>query len=86
MKRIIWATCLALQGVTTVAMAAWPDRPITVVVPAAAGGTTDIAARVLAEKMARDLGTSIVVENKGGGGGSIGTSLGADREGGWAIA
>lgn len=53
---------------------AWPDRPITVVVPAAAGGTTDIAARILAEKMGKDLGTSIVVENKAGGGGIIGTA------------
>ena len=42
--------------------------------PAAAGGTTDIAARVLAERMGKDLGTAIVVENKGGGGGSIGTA------------
>lgn len=61
------------------APAAWAQdmaftRPITIVVPAVAGGTTDIAARVLAEKMGRDLGTSIVVENKGGGGGSIGTA------------
>ena len=54
--------------------AAWPERPITIVVPAAAGGTTDIAARVLAERMGKDLGTSVVVENKGGGGGSIGTA------------
>ncbi|WP_338499352.1 tripartite tricarboxylate transporter substrate binding protein [Delftia tsuruhatensis] len=54
--------------------AAWPERPITIVVPAAAGGTTDIAARVLAEKMGKDLGTSVVVVNKGGGGGSIGTA------------
>lgn len=74
MKRMIWAACMVLQGATTVAMAAWPERPITMVVPAAAGGTTDIAARVLAEKMGRDLGTSIVVENKGGGGGGIGTA------------
>jgi len=49
-------------------------RPITIVVPAAAGGTTDIAARVLAEKMGKDLGTTIVIENKGGGGGSIGAT------------
>ena len=57
------------------AWADWPDRPITIVVPAAAGGTTDIAARVLAEKMGRALGTSVVVENKAGGGGSIGTAF-----------
>lgn len=49
-------------------------RPITIIVPAAPGGTTDIAARVLAEKMAKDLDTPIVVENKGGGGGGIGTA------------
>lgn len=54
--------------------AQWPERAITLVVPAAAGGTTDIAARVLAEKMSKDLGANIVVENKGGGGGSIGTA------------
>ena len=65
--------CLALLPFASMA-AEWPERPITIVVPAAAGGTTDIAARVLAEKMGRDLGTSIVVENKAGGGGSIGTA------------
>ena len=67
------AVCLALLPVATWA-SDWPSRPITIVVPAAAGGSTDIAARVLAEKMGKDLGTSIVVENKGGGGGSIGTA------------
>ena len=72
---MIFRRCM-LVAVTTlplVAWAAWPVRPITIVVPAAAGGTTDIAARVLAERMGKDLGTAIVVENKGGGGGSIGT-------------
>ena len=56
------------------AWADWPERPITIIVPAAAGGTTDIAARVLAEKMGRALGTSVIVDNKAGGGGSIGTA------------
>ena len=73
---MIFRRCM-LVAVTTlplVAWAAWPERPITIVVPAAAGGTTDIAARVLAERMGKDLGTAIVVENKGGGGGSIGTA------------
>ena len=53
----------------------WPERPITIVVPAAAGGTTDIAARVLAEKMSSALKTNIIIENKAGGGGSIGTAF-----------
>lgn len=69
--RILLSLCCALPGAV---WAQWPVRPITLVVPAAAGGTTDIAARVLAEKMGKDLGASIVVENKGGGGGSIGTA------------
>ncbi len=70
-RRLLAALLTALP---MFAWAAWPERPITIVVPAAAGGTTDIAARVLAEKMGKDLGTAIVVENKGGGGGSIGTA------------
>ncbi len=65
---------VALAALPLASWAAWPERPIIIVVPAAAGGTTDIAARVLAEKMGKDLGTAIVVENKGGGGGSIGTA------------
>ena len=71
--RRVLTTCLALLPLASWA-SDWPNRPITIVVPAAAGGTTDIAARVLADKMGQSLGTSIIVENKGGGGGSIGTA------------
>lgn len=70
-QRLLVSVCCVLPGSV---WAQWPERAITLVVPAAAGGTTDIAARVLAEKMGKDLGASIVVENKGGGGGSIGTA------------
>ncbi|WP_304815325.1 tripartite tricarboxylate transporter substrate binding protein [Falsiroseomonas sp.] len=49
--------------------AAFPDRPLRLIVGFAAGGTTDIVARVMAEAMAPDLGQQIVVENRGGAGG-----------------
>jgi len=51
----------------------YPDRPITLVVPYPAGGGNDVLARLVAEKMAASLGGSIVVENRGGAGGTIAT-------------
>jgi tripartite-type tricarboxylate transporter receptor subunit TctC len=51
----------------------YPSRPITLIVPYAAGGGNDVMARIVAEKMSRTLGQQIVIENKGGAGGSIAT-------------
>ena len=48
------------------ALAAYPERIIKIVVPVAPGGSTDAIARVLAQEMAKDLGASIIVENKPG--------------------
>ena len=65
-----------LAAIATLPLAAWadwPDRTITMAVPTAAGGTTDIAAHTLAQKMSQDLGVSVVVDNKAGGG-RIGTA------------
>lgn len=64
------AACAALFA--SWAHAAWPEKPIRIVVPAAPGGTTDVSARILAERMAPVLGTNVLVENKAGAGGIIG--------------
>ncbi|SAH93605.1 lipoprotein [Bordetella ansorpii] len=54
------------------AWAAWPDKPITVIVPASPGGTTDISARIISDKLSQKLGQQVIVENKAGAGGIIG--------------
>lgn len=53
----------------------FPDRPVTLVVPFAAGGSTDVVARIIGQKMSDDLGQQVIVENVAGAGGN----LGADR-------
>jgi len=55
------------------AHAAWPEKPITIIVPAAPGGTTDMSARLISEKLAKNLGTSVVIENRAGAAGIIGS-------------
>src|SRR5262245_52537749 len=54
------------------ASSAWPNRPVTVVVPFAAGGGNDILARLLGQHMGRALGQQFVIENRGGAAGTIG--------------
>jgi tripartite-type tricarboxylate transporter receptor subunit TctC len=69
------ARAAALPAVSRIARAqAYPTRPITMIVPAAAGGATDVSARIVSERMSRTLGQQIVIENIAGAGGTIGTA------------
>ncbi|WP_434063933.1 Bug family tripartite tricarboxylate transporter substrate binding protein [Roseateles violae] len=71
MKRFLMLT-LALMATGAMAQGGYPNKPITLIVPTAAGGTTDIAARMLAEPLGKALGQTIVVDNRGGANGVIG--------------
>ena len=66
------AAALVLPFAPASAQTAYPAKPITLVVPAAAGGPTDTVARLVAESMTKTLGQTVVVENVGGAGGTIG--------------
>lgn len=74
------ASITAVAGASLVALsaaahAAWPERPIQMIVPFPAGSSPDILARAVAEPLAADLGQPIVIENKPGAGGNIGTRM-----------
>src|SRR6478672_4596048 len=73
MRKLAVAIALAvLAGVTSVQAQTYPSRQITLIVPFPPGGSTDVAARILAEHMRARLGQPVVIENVGGAGGSIG--------------
>jgi tripartite-type tricarboxylate transporter receptor subunit TctC len=73
MRRRTILAGLAVAPVAARAQAAWPSRPIRIVVPFGLGGSADVAARFLAEPLTQVLGQPVIVENRPGGGAVIGT-------------
>src|SRR3979411_3314159 len=72
MRRLALALGLAIfAGIVAAQAHPYPSRPITLVVPVPPGGSTDAAARIMAERMRAPLGQPVVIENIGGAGGSI---------------
>lgn len=79
MRKFLRATCLAILPLATVANAAttasdWPTKPLTLVVPFGPGSSPDTMARVIAEQASDTLGQAIIVQNKPGASGNLGTS------------
>src|SRR5262245_10743503 len=84
MKAIYLTTLLPVFGLGLATLEAraetWPSKPVRVIVPFAAGSTTDIVPRVVFDQLSSQLGQSIVVENRAGAGGTIGSGLVAKAE------
>ncbi|MBX9700706.1 MAG: tripartite tricarboxylate transporter substrate binding protein, partial [Acetobacteraceae bacterium] len=73
-RAVIAAGGAALLARPAIAQETWPSRPLRMVVPFAPGGPTDVMARVVAQALTGPLGQPVVVENRAGGGGNVGTA------------
>ena len=77
---LIVGNLLALTLLSAPAVAQYPTKPITVIVPFAAGGPTDVVTRLVGDHMSRTLGQTLVVENVGGAGGTLGMTRAAQAQ------
>lgn len=76
MKRRSFVALTGAAALASPAVAqAWPDKPITMVVPAPPGGGTDLVARLYSDLLSQELGQQVLVDNKGGGNGNVGTAF-----------
>src|SRR5689334_23209674 len=69
------AVAIALGGATAGHAQPYPNHPLRLIVPLAPGGTTDIMARTMSQQLSGTLGQPVVIENRGGAGGTIGSDL-----------
>src|SRR6185312_2910335 len=74
------ATLLAVSLTAAQAADKYPSRTITMIVPYPAGGPSDVVARIMADGMSRALGETIIIENIGGAGGTIGTTRASEAK------
>ena len=79
LKQVCIVTVLAMALPLSAMAQAYPSKPIKMIVPFPAGGTTDIVARIIAQKMTESMGQPVTVDNRGGAGGNVGVDLMAKR-------
>jgi len=79
-RSVLGLACLMAVCAGAHAQSGWPDRPVRVIVPFPASGATDLVARVVAQRVAQDLGQQMVVDNRPGAGGTIGAAEAAKAQ------
>jgi tripartite-type tricarboxylate transporter receptor subunit TctC len=69
------ATSVVVSAASSASAETWPDKPITMVVPAPPGGGTDLVARLYSDRLSETLGQQVIIDNRGGGNGNVGTAI-----------